>query len=268
MRRRRRQLLEVVADRDRRQPGPRAHDVGERREQQLAADQVEPGGGLVEDDERRVRDQRPREQDAGPLALGAARERPRGELARRRRAAAARSAVCALLRADVLDEEDRAGDPGEHDLAHGLVGVEPPPERGLDEARSAGGARASTPRRAGRRGSSAVPRLGRICADATRRSVDLPAPFGPTTPQRSPCSTRQSTSAEQVAAASVDAAPDADADEVEHGHVTGAGGFRSTPASLGKRPRDTAGRRRETLESLDFAQGVLDAVGAVSVTVI
>ena len=65
-------------------------------------------------------------------------------------------------------------------------------------ARSAAAARTRRPRRAARRAAATVPRVGCSCAAASCSSVVLPAPFGPSTTQRSSSSTVQSTRAQQV----------------------------------------------------------------------
>ena len=88
-------------------PGRSCDRALERLEQQLAPAEVEPGGGLVEREQRRVGDQPAREHDPRALALRAAREEPRRERAGADRVerACARSQRAGGQR---LREEDRA----------------------------------------------------------------------------------------------------------------------------------------------------------------
>ena len=127
------QLLDVVRDGERRELRPRCHRPGEGAEEQLPSAEIEAGGGLVEHEQRGGGDQRPREQDAGPLPLGAARERPLRErpgadVVEQR---ARRGHIAGGQR---VGQQDRAGDPGEHDVERPLLGIEAAAEGGLDEA--------------------------------------------------------------------------------------------------------------------------------------
>src|SRR5581483_3497160 len=116
-----------------RQPAALARDVVERAEEHLAAADVEARGRLVEDEQRRLGHQRPRQQHARALSLGAARERSRRELERADEAEQTPRPL-ELARLRVARDENRAGAAREDDVEHALLRVDPPADRRLDDA--------------------------------------------------------------------------------------------------------------------------------------
>ena len=105
-------------------------------------------------------------------------------------------------------EQDRPGETG-HDHVHGpLVRIEPPPEHGLDDADLAPDLVEREAAELLSEHAARAPELGRVRADAMRIRVVFPAPFGPSTTHRSPPSTRQSSSTQQVGAAARSRPPD------------------------------------------------------------
>ena len=125
----RRQRAEIVRDRERGQIRLARERLADRVQQHQLAREVEARRRLVEDEQRRVGDERAGEQDPLALALGAGDERAIGDVGGTDELE--RGARLAL--AAVLDEQHGAREAGLDDLDRALVGVEAAPERRVDE---------------------------------------------------------------------------------------------------------------------------------------
>ena len=195
----RRDLLDVVGDQH---GGRRVGVVGEHRQrgdQVLAAAEVEPGRGLVEQQQLGVGHQRAGDLHPLALALAEGAEGAVGEVLDahldEQLAGALVVEVVVLLAPAPDDAVRRRHD----DVAHPLVARDPVGERGAGEADPRGAARRRRRCRAPRRGCRRRPAVGWICAEATCSSVVLPAPLGPRITQRSSSSTVQATPSSSVA---------------------------------------------------------------------
>ena len=196
----------------------------QRGDEVLAPAEVEPGGGLVEEQQLGVDHQRPRDLDPLALALAQGAEGALGELrVRRARPAGSRRG---RGRGRRTPPRQRPTTPYDAETTTSCTRSERgirSATRGAGERRCAGGARRR--RRAPSTSSStaATPVVGWIWAEASCSSVVLPAPLGPSTTQRSSASTVQFDGVEQGGLASTDG----DIGEVEDGshagHPNGAG---------------------------------------------
>ena len=133
MRRRAVELLEVVRRHDHRQPGVGVRESCERPEQDLATREVEAGTRLVEQEEARLPDERPRDEGALALTLRAVSEAPLRERAEAERSEQGVCAVDVEHAQPLLEVADRPCRPRSYDLAHGQHGGEPVAVACIDE---------------------------------------------------------------------------------------------------------------------------------------
>ena len=190
---RRRHLFEVVTGKKHRDVGPHARDGGNGIEEELAAGEIQSCHRLVEHEECGVADHRASEHRACTLALREIDEcsLPLAVDADVREEPARLGSTIAVER--LFEQRRRSGDTGEHDLEGRERGIEARSEIPLDHGDP-------PPEEADRHAASrpprivAAPELGCSRADATRKSVVLPAPFGHSTTHCSPAAMRQSMS--------------------------------------------------------------------------
>jgi hypothetical protein len=114
------QLLQVVRHQHRRDVRVRHREQVDGLEQLLARGDVQPGRRLVEQQQPRLADQRPGDQRAPALALGQDRP-PQAGLAVKAERSDERLGPVGLLRRRLPPQRglDRAGEPGQHHVAHG-----------------------------------------------------------------------------------------------------------------------------------------------------
>ena len=185
MRRRGRQLLEVVGRDHHRELRLVGGEPIERGEQHLAARQVEARTRLVEQEQPRPGDERPRDQGPLALALGAIAEPALADRAEPERPEQAVGPVEVELGEPLLEVPDRRCRAGRITSRTVSSGAKRWPTRAstkpIDSRRRATSVRPIVSPRI-----STVPRLANSTAPARVSRVVLPAPFGPSTAQRSP----------------------------------------------------------------------------------
>ena len=168
----------------------------QRRHEVLAAAEVEAGGGLVEQQQLGVGHQRPRDLHPFALALAEGAERAVGEVVDAELDQQLVGALVVELVVLLAPAADHAVRRGHDHVAHPLVARDP-----LGEGRA--GQADPRPQLEDVDGAEDLAEdagdtgVGWICAEATCSRVVLPAPFGPSTTQRSSSSTVQSIDVDQ-----------------------------------------------------------------------